>query len=113
MGVTRFESVVSAQSIGVQDIERFASSIDKASQSLDALGEKAKKHNEHPGFDAFAEKVKKGIEDPLGSAAEGAEKLLKSLGPMGSAVAGTVGILSTAAVVGYEMAHSLGEIGTQ
>jgi hypothetical protein len=112
-GLTNFLSIVEARSLGTADIDKITAAIDKQSASLDKLGEQAKKINQHPGFDAFAEKVKQGIENPLQSIGGAVEEALKSMGPLGTAVAGWGGIFAAAGVAAFEAAKSLGEWGTR
>ncbi len=113
MGVTRFESQVVASTVGTADIDKLSGSFDKLAASIDGSKKKADEVAQHPGFDHLAEKIKSGIEDPLGAAAGAMDNVLKSIGPMGAAVAAGVGIFAAAGVAAFEAAHSLGEYGTQ
>jgi hypothetical protein len=113
MPVTNFQSVISAQSVGTADVQALAASFDKLSGSIDGATQKANKVNEHPGFNAFAEKVKQGIENPLQAIGGAAEDALKSMGPLGSGMAAVGGAFVAAAAAGFEAAKALGEYGVQ
>lgn len=112
-GVTNFLSVIEARSLGTADIDKMAAAIDKQSAALENLGKSANKVNEHPGFNAFAEKIKQGIQDPLGAIGDAAESALKALGPVGTGVAAAVTTFASFAAAGFEAAKSLGEYGVQ
>ncbi len=113
MPVTNFQSVISTQTLGTADVDKLAASFDKMSASIDGATQKANKVNEHPGFNAFAEKVKQGIENPLAAIGGAAEDALKAMGPVGAGVAATAGVFAAAAAAGFEAARALGEYGVQ
>lgn len=106
-----FESTISAKAVGTQDVQAQADAIRKLAESIDGLATKANKVNDHPGFTKFAEKVKVGLQDPLGTIASSAEDALKALGPLGVGAAGVAAVLTTAATAGFAFARSLGEYG--
>lgn len=108
MGVTRFEGVVSMQSVGTQDVDKLADSFLKLSGSIDSASEKSKKISEHPGFDGYAAKVKAGIQDPLGAASDAMDSVLKAAGPMGAAVSAGIGIFTAVGLAGLAAERSLG-----
>jgi hypothetical protein len=84
----------------------------RVNAALQTIEDKAKHLGEHTGFDKFAESIKAGIEDPLHSAGDAIEGLLKGMGPMGqAAAAGATGILALG-VAGFEAAKGLGEWAT-
>jgi hypothetical protein len=112
-GVTNFLSVVEARSLGTADIDKMATAIDKQSAALQGLGKSGDKVNEHPGFNAFAEKVKQGIENPLQAIGGAAESALGALGPLGVGVAAIGGGFLAAGFAAFEAAKGLGEYGTQ
>src|SRR6185437_951323 len=113
MPVTNFTSVISTQAAGTADVQKLAESFDRLSLSIADVTKKADKVNEHPGFAAFAEKVKQGIQDPLGAMGDAAEKALKSLGPVGTGVAAAGAAFAAAGVAAFSFAKQLGEYGTQ
>src|SRR5947209_8619076 len=113
MPVTNFQSVISTQAVGTADVEKLAASFDKMAASIDGATAKANKVNEHPGFDAFAQKVKQGIQDPLGAIGDAAESALKALGPFGTGVTAAALVMAELAKVSFDAAKSLGEYGTQ
>jgi hypothetical protein len=108
MPVTNFQSVISAQTVGTADVQALAASFDKLSGSIDGATQKANKVNEHPGFNAFAEKVRQGLENPLGAAGQMAESFLVKLGPVG---AGVTGIASTLIAAGAASVSFMGQLG--
>jgi hypothetical protein len=109
--VTSFTSIIEARSLGTADINAMVAAIDKQSASLENLGKKASEVNEHPGFDAFASKIKAGIQDPLAGIGSAAESALGALGPLGVGVAATGGIFVAAGLGIFEAAKSLGAWG--
>ena len=106
--MTNFLSVIEARSLGTADIDRMAAAIDKQTASLDKLAAGATKVSEHPGFDNFAQKIKAGIQDPLGAAGDMVEGFLQKLGPMGTVAAGAVTVLGALGAAGMAAAKSLG-----
>src|ERR1051326_6962418 len=94
MGVTRFQSQVDVGSSGGADVDKLASSFEKLAGAIEGASGKSDKLAEHPGFEAFAEKVRSGIENPMQAAGAAAEGALKALGPMGTAVSAGVGIFT-------------------
>src|SRR4051794_8711553 len=98
MPITNFQSVISTQTLGTADVDRLAASFDKMSTSIDEATKKSNKLNEHPGFSAFAEKVKQGFENPLKAVGSAAESVLEKLGPFGTSVSATAGVLVAAGV---------------
>src|SRR4051812_9672830 len=112
-GVTNFLSVIEARSLGTADIDKMAAAIDKQSAALDGLGKKATAINSHPGFGGFADKIKQGLADPLGTVEAAATKALEALGPGGGIVAGFGVALGSLAVAGFTAAKSLAEYGQQ
>lgn len=108
-----FESTISMKAVGAQEVQAQADAIRKLSESIEGLTTKANKVNEHPGFSNFAEKVKHGIEDPLGAAGEGAKALLEKMGPLGTGITVAAGTFAVLGKVAFEAAHALGEYGTQ
>ncbi len=110
-GVTNFLSIVEARSLGTADVDKMTAAIDKQSTALDNLGKSGTKVNEHPGFNAFAEKVKQGIENPLGAAGAAAEGFLNKLGPVGAGVAAVASSFAAATVAGLAFARELGALG--
>ena len=113
MPVTNFQSVISTQSVGTADVDKLAASFDKMSASIDGATQKANKVNDHPGFAAFAEKVKQGIEDPLAAIGGAAESMLTALGPVGAGVAAVGATFAAAGLAAFQAAKSLGDYGTQ
>src|ERR1051326_4855927 len=113
MGVTRFQSQVDVGSSGGADVDKLASSFEKLAGAIEGASGKSDKLAEHPGFEAFAEKVRSGIENPMQAAGAAAEGALKALGPMGTAVSAGVGIFTAFGAATFEAAHSLGEYATQ
>lgn len=111
MPVTTFQSIVSAQTVGTADIDKLASSFDKLSGSIDNATANSNKLAQHPGFDDFAQKLKQGIQDPLGAAGNAVEGLLTTLGPMGTGIAAAGGAFVAAGVAIFGAAKSLGEWG--
>lgn len=112
MGVTNFQSVVSAQTVGTADIDKLAQSFDKLSGSIDKAADGANKVSNHPGFDDFAAKVKAGIQDPFAAAGDAIEGLLGKLGPTGTAVAGGIGIFTGIEAGAFAAAKALGAYAT-
>jgi hypothetical protein len=113
MAVTRFESVVSAQSVGAQDVENLAASFEKLSGSIDNAAAKSKKAASAPVDFDWSAKLKAGIQDPLGAVGDAFESVTKAAGPMGVAVGAGVGIFTAVGVAGFEAAKALGEYGVQ
>jgi hypothetical protein len=108
MGVTNFTSILSIQSQGAGDVNKLVTAFDALSNSIDRANTKSKDLSNHPGFDDFASKVKKGISDPLGAIGDIAETALKSLGPLGVGVTAGAAIFVKFATSGYDAAKSLG-----
>jgi hypothetical protein len=106
---TNFTAIIEARSVGTPDIEKLTNAIDKQSTALEGLGKSANKINEHPGFSAFAEKIKSGIQDPLGAIGDAAKGTLEALGPMGTGVVSAAGAFAAFAKVSMDAARSLGE----
>jgi hypothetical protein len=113
MPITNFQSVISTQTLGTADVDKLAASFDKMSGAIDEATKKANKVNDHPGFAAFAEKVKQGIENPLQAIGGAAEEGLKAFGPFGAGVAASAGIFVAAGAAAFEAAKALGEYGVQ
>lgn len=86
MPVTNFTSVISAQSVGTADVAALAASFDKLSGSIDGATKKSNDLNAHPGFSAFADKVRQGIENPLAAVGDAVDSALKAIGPAGTAI---------------------------
>jgi hypothetical protein len=113
MPTTNFTSVISAQSVGTADVQALAASFDKLSGSIDGATQKANKVNDHPGFNAFAEKVKQGIENPLQALGSAAENALKALGPVGTGVAAAGAVFAAAGVAVAGFAKDLASYAIQ
>lgn len=86
----------------------------KLNEQLDRFRDGTKKASDSagntPGFDAFAQKIKAGIQDPLGAAGDAAQGFLTKLGPVGAGAAaiGTVLVATGAAV--FTLAKSFGDL---
>src|ERR1035438_9782483 len=109
MPVTNFQSVISTQSVGTADVDKLAASFDKMSASIDGATQKANKVNDHPGFAAFAEKVKQGIEDPLAAIGGAAESMLTALGPVRGGVAAVGATFAAAGLAAFQVAKRAGD----
>lgn len=94
MPVTNFTSVISAQSVGTADVAALAASFDKLSGSIDGATKKSNDLNAHPGFSAFADKVRQGIENPLAAVGDAVDSALKAIGPAGTAISAARGLPS-------------------
>lgn len=112
-GVTNILSVVEARSLGSADIDKITQAIDKQNAALDKLSQSSKKVNDDPGFSAFAEKVKAGIENPLQAAGEGVKSLLTKLGPAGVGIAATGAAILALGAAGLSAARELGHLGDE
>jgi predicted nucleic acid-binding protein len=108
-GQTQFTAGMGITTSGDEALNRLAENFGKLSNSIDGATQKASKLNEHPGFNAFADKIKQGIENPLGAAGAAAESFLKTLGPMGTAAAGAGTILASTGVAAMGAAKYLGD----
>lgn len=112
-GVTNFLSVVDVRTLGTADIDRQTAALEKLSASIGNVGKQATAVNDHPGFSSFAEKIKAGIENPLGGVKSAAMAALEAIGPLGAGVATAGGIFAAVSLSIFEAAKSLGEYGTQ
>lgn len=108
MAVTNFQSVISTQSVGTADVDKLAQAFDKLSGAIDGAGKKSKNLNESADFNAFAAKVKQGIQDPLGALGGAVESALLKLGPFGLGITAAVGVL---AKVGLDAQRGLAAFG--
>lgn len=108
----RLSLLIESRTTGEQEVNKLADAINRVTTASEKLNEK-KAVPDHSSFDKFAEGVKSFIEDPLHSAGEAVEGLLKSLGPVGAGVATAAGGFALYAKEVFEAAHSLGEYGTQ
>lgn len=113
MGVNNFESIVSAKTVGTQDVQAQAAAMNKLAEAIEGIGKKADKVNQHPGFAGFAAKVKAGLSDPLGTIEQQAIKVFEALGPVGGVTAGVGAALGVMAAAGFQAAKSLAAYGQQ
>lgn len=110
-GTTNFLSTIELRTLGTADFDKLTTRIDAQTAALLGLGKGADKVNEHPGFNAFAEKIKQGIQDPLGAAGNMAEGFLTKLGPVGVGVAGIAATMVAAGVASVSFMRQLGSLG--
>lgn len=81
---------------------KWSDTLNQFTQQLGHVGE---------NFKDFGEKVKSGVEDPMGTAKEAAHGLLEELGPVGVGI-GVVAVAATAVGIGlFEMASHAAEAG--
>lgn len=103
----KLQLILEAQVRGSEEMRKLAENLDRVREGTKKASDQA---GNTPGFDQFAQKIKAGIQDPLGAAGDAAQGFLTKLGPVGAglAAAGTVIVATGAAVFG--LAKSFGDL---
>ncbi len=82
---------ITTQTTGTAEVEKLVSALNKYVDKVQEAKDKSEKGPNPASWEAFAGHIKDAIQNPLQTAGNAAEGMLKTLGPLGSGLVATAG----------------------